>query len=73
MSLQRPEPKMFGKIGEKGVITPHVRSMKPYVHITTKHVKKGYLVKTCHFTLFSLMQNQVSHTNQPNMLTNSIK
>ena len=74
MSLQRLEPKMFGKNKQNGVSTPHVLSMRPYAHIRAKHVKKGYLVKTCHFTRFnSLMLNQASHTNKSNMLTKSNK
>ena len=40
---------MFGKKDENGVSTPHVLSIRPYAHITPKHVKKGYLVKSCHF------------------------
>ena len=49
-TLQRLEPKMFGKREENGVSTPHVLSMRPYAHIQTKHAKKGLLVKTCLFT-----------------------
>ena len=54
MSLQRPEPKMFGKREENEVSTPHVLSVRPYAHIIAKHAKKGYLVKTCHFTLLKV-------------------
>ena len=42
---------MFGKGEENEVSTPHVLTMRPYVHIIPKYAKKGLLVKTCHFTL----------------------
>ena len=45
---QRPEPKVFGKMGENGVSTPHVLSMKLYAHITIKHAKQGHLLTSCH-------------------------
>ena len=41
-TLQRPEPKIFGKREENGVSTPHVLSMRPYAHIQAKHAKKGF-------------------------------
>ena len=43
MSLQRPEPKIFGKREENGVSTPHILSMRLYAHTKAKHAKKGHL------------------------------
>ena len=50
-TLQRPEPKMFGKREENGVSTLHVLCMRPHAHIQAKRAKNGLLVKTCHFNL----------------------
>ena len=41
---------MLGKREENGVSTQNVLSITPNAHITPKHVKKGHLVKSCHFT-----------------------
>ena len=49
-TLQRPGPKMLGKKEENGVSNSHVPSKRQYARITPKHVKKGHLVKSCHFT-----------------------
>ena len=71
MSLQRPEPKMFGKREENGVSTPQVLRMRQYAHIITKHAIKGHLVKTCHFTLLkvSCIIKQVIPINQTCLIT----
>ena len=63
---------MFGKREENGVITPHILSMGSYEHTQAKHAEKAILSKHGIFYPFrDLMQSQVSHINQPNMLTNS--
>ena len=74
MSLQRPEPKMFGKKEETRVSRPLVLSMRSYAHIIGKHAKKGYLVKTCHFTLLkdSCIIKKVIPINQTCLLTQTI-
>ena len=41
-TLQRPEPKMFGKREENGVSTPHVLSMRPYAHIQAVLSKNNF-------------------------------
>ena len=46
-TLQRPEPKIFGKKGENGVSTPHVLSMRSYAHTQAKHAKEGLFIETC--------------------------
>ena len=44
--------------------------MRSNSHIRTKHTKQGHLVKTCLFTVLkTIIHNQASPTNQPNMLT----
>ena len=41
-TLQRAEPKIFGKREENGVSTPHVLSMRPYAHIMSKYTKRDF-------------------------------
>ena len=41
---------MFGKSEEDEVITQYVQCITSYAHTQTKHTKKDFLVKTCHFT-----------------------
>ena len=63
---------MFGKRGRKWVSTSHVLSMRPYVHVQEKHDKKDLFFKIQNMTSYplrDLMQSQVSHINQPNLLT----
>ena len=50
-TLQRLEPKMFGKREENRVSVPQVLSMRAYEHMEEKHDKKGLLVKTFHLPL----------------------
>ena len=61
---------MFGKREGNGVSTPYVLSMRPYAHIIAKHAKKGLFYQTMpNYPFRGLMQIQVSHINQQNMLT----
>ena len=43
-SLQRPEPKMFGKRKENGISTPHVLSIG-YAHTQATYAKNEFLSK----------------------------
>ena len=60
---------MFGTGKKNRVSTPHILSMRSYAHTQGKYAKKGLLSKHVIVPLFGLMQSQVNHTNQPNMLT----
>ena len=48
--FQRPEYKMLGKKGEKGVSIPLVLSMRSYAQKIPNHKKKGNFIKTYDFT-----------------------
>ena len=62
--------KCLGKGEEIGVITLHVLSVGSYAYKQARHAKKDFLSKHAKFTPFwDLMQSQVSHINEPNMLT----
>ena len=56
-TLQRSKPKMFGKregnglVLQKWVSTPHILSMRSYVHTPAKHAKKEFLSKHAKLTL----------------------
>ena len=49
-TLQRSEPKLFGKREENGVSTPYILSIRSYVHTQAKHATKGLFIKTCQIT-----------------------
>ena len=61
------EPKMFGTREEYGVNTPHVLSMRSYAHREAKYAKNMLF-----YPSLGLMQSQVNHTNQPNMLIQQV-
>ena len=67
--VQWLEPKMFGEREENGASTPQLQSMN-LMHIKNKNILKGTFYQIMPFYPFlGLMQSQVSHINQPNMLT----
>ena len=68
-TLQRPEPKMFGTREENGVSTPHVISMRSYARTQEKHAKKDFYQSMLFYPFLGLIQSQVSHIDQPNILT----
>ena len=69
-TLQQLEPNMFWTREENIVSTPHILSMRSYADTQAKHDKRDFLSKHDILPPFrGLMQSQVSHINQPNMLT----
>ena len=51
--------------------TPHVLSIRFYAHTQENHAKKDvfFYQNMTNYSIRDLMQSQVSHINQPNMLT----
>ena len=67
--VQWLEPKMFGEREENGACTPQLQSMN-LMHIKNKNILKGTFYQIMPFYPFlGLMQIQVSHIDQPMMLT----